>query len=200
MGQAIVRGLETAFHPFLTVAGCVNFVLHVCLYALLVAVFFFTYASLVEGVVVERQTAEIVDSFTVDLDALAGSRGAAQLRAALAKVEVPTDPRADAEACAANRTLRSRAFTLTGCCAGAAVVVALGLWGLSYWSAAPAWVVLDTKVVAEIFVVNVVILVFVAATEWAFLTFVGANYRSADPNKVKLSLVDALRQYAGDAA
>jgi hypothetical protein len=48
----------------------------------------------------------------------------------------------------------------------------------------------------DILIHNIIILVFVALTEYCFLTFIAQNYITADPNFVKLAVVKELKKYA----
>ena len=40
-----------------------------------------------------------------------------------------------------------------------------------------------------------IVVCFIALTEYCFLTFVGKNFKSADPNTVKLALINSLQDY-----
>lgn len=203
-GNAVVGGLKEAFHPFLSSEGIVNVVLHACLYALLAVTLFFTYGSLVDGAVTERLASDIAGTFAHDLAAITSSRDAGALAAGLGRLEAPPDPHADEAACRTNRRLKTGALAVAGACAAASVALLLGLWGLSYWrDDLPGWVAahvaIGTAPMSEILVLNFVILVFVAATNYAFQTLVRANYRLGDPNAARRHLALALRRWAAGA-
>lgn len=163
--------------------------LQAMLMGVFIVVFYFTYGRVVERDAINNQVGDIVDSLTNNLQFMgASSRNALGRTIASLPTTSPSLEAADAAAAAQNRKTRKRAAV------GVAAMVGVGLLALAAMAAlnrrrrSPfTWkrLVRDTLVV----------LAFVALTEFLFSTFVMKKYRSVDPHEVEQTVVDQFLTY-----
>lgn len=158
----------------------VNIILHVILIATFIAIFFFTYASKVEQVIVQEQVDYIVRDLTSDLIILPKSYRD-QLRAAVDRITVPDMSAEDNEVIEYNRELLKKVIKIVI----GFVIIGLVVVGFLVYK--------YNLSVKDLFIKNLVVLLFIAATEYIFLTYLASHYQSGDPNFAKLSFVKSLR-------
>ena len=194
--------LSAVFHPFTSAEGVCNLILHVTLIALFIALFFFSYGSLVEGVIVRKQCEDIVESLMGNVRAVLTPDELDRLASSLADGSKHREATAaDDDACLRNRRTRSRALRIVMIAAASAAGLVLLLWGVGLLrnrSKFARTVGLTGHQVLDMAMINVIVVTFVAFTEYSFLTFVVRNYRSADPNFVKRQILGALVKYGND--
>lgn len=195
MGNA----LSTVFHPFTNTYGICNIILHVSCIAFFIAIFFFTYGSFAEGRIVQKQCENIVESLTGGLNGILTSEQLCDLRRHLQTTTSHFHvTEGDKRACRQNRQIKSKALKTVGIVLGAAFGVALLCWLITYIPTSSKIVKFfhlpGTRLV-DLIIVNILVVVFVAFTEYSFLTFIVTNYRSADPNFVKRELLQSLIDY-----
>jgi uncharacterized membrane protein YraQ (UPF0718 family) len=155
-----------------------NIILHVTLISAFIGIFFFTYASKVEEQIVKDQVNYIVKDFIGDSKNLLGPESEA-IKQMLNNIQAPDLEEEDKMVKEQNSKLFSHAMkilvvgVLIGCCT-------------VYW--------MSTKYdfdLMELIKVNLILLAFVALTEYVFLTYFGASFRSGDPNVVKKIILDS---------
>ena len=205
MGNVIV----SVFHPFTSASGVCNILLHVSLIAFFIAIFFFTYGSLAEGAIVQNQCKDIVESLTGGLNGILTSQQLCMIRRKLQSSPSSGNVSdADKEACQKNRNIKSGALKIVGGVLGGVVGLIIILWLIGHFGKSQlprsGWSVghiisnmigLTGSQIANLLIVNIIVVIFVAFTEYSFLTFVVMNYKSADPNFVKRELIQALITY-----
>jgi hypothetical protein len=165
--------------------GISNVLLHIALISTFIGVFFFTYGRYIEQKIVEKQTAYLVHDLAGNLSLL-GPTLTTPLKNDLKKVTVETGGPADQAVAAANKKLMEEAAEFLGGFLVGALLLVLAMWQMSGRKFS----------LKRLFVENATVLAFVAFTEFFFLTFVGQNYRSIDPNVVKLEIIKNLEAYA----
>jgi len=161
-------------------AEIANIILHVILIATFIAIFFFTYASKVESKIVNDQVDYIVQDFTSDLNIFPQAYRD-QLRKMVDKLTVPDMSEEDNQVVEHNRQLFHKVIKIFA----AFVIIGLIIVAIIAYKYK-----LDVK---TLIIKNIVVLLFIAATEFIFLTFLASHYRSADPNFAKLTLVKSLK-------
>lgn len=179
-------------HKIFTPATLSNVLLHVILLSSFVALFFFSYGSRIEQQVVQTQTESVVDNLMQDVRNVATPDQMQLLRTVLEpNLQAPDMTQADQEAAAKNKQLMQQTVKVLGIVCGVSLSLIILLWSYGKWinknQYFSGW-----KLLKE----NMVTLLFVAITEFFFVTFFAANYKSADPNYIKKKVVDTLIQYA----
>ncbi len=161
-----------------------NIIMHVTLIALLIGAFYFTYIPVVEKSVVKREVSDVMDSIANDIHTVIPKDDLAFLKPLVEKyVKAPDMRKQDEEAAAHNRSLMFNAAKYLGILTAVSVAAIFGLW---YF--------FDVDM-GHLFVTNGILLVVVAVTYFVFTTLVIKNYRSADPNFVKLALVKTMKKF-----
>lgn len=158
-------------------------IIQVTFIATFIGIFFFTYASKVEQEVVQNQMDFIVQDFTSDIVALTPPADLKTLQPALNALQPPDLSAQDQDIANSNSALLKKAIMILG------IVLLVGTFTVYKISENYN---LNFK---EIVKTGLIVVAFVALTEFSFLTFVAKNYRSADPNVVKLALINSLQQY-----
>jgi len=156
-----------------------SIIINVIFVASFLTVFFFTYVAKVEETVVIGQIEYLVKRFTGDMKLLPDNI-LANLKSVVANMKKPNTDKADAEVEEINKKIMKKALTYVAC------DLAVGLFGV-HW-ASKKWGFDFMNIIKE----NLIILGFVGLTEYSFLTFFGAKFMSADPNKIKLAVVNKL--------
>ena len=154
-------------------------ILNVIFIACLIALFFFFYATKIEEQIVKDQMAYIVQDFTDSLQVMTTEQKNT-LNKSLNQMTLPDLSKQDNEVEQANGDLFQSAMILVGIfvACGLAVVYIMG----KYYE-------LDYK---TLFKETFIAVFFVGLTEYLFLTYLGTSFRSADPNKVKKTIIDTL--------
>jgi len=160
-----------------------NILLHVGFISALIGTFFFTYGAYIEQKVVKRQIADIVTNFTSEIQ-LIEPNILKQLAPLINNLKVPDSSVQDAQIDASNLFLIKEAAMVLG------ILLIICLVSAYFISKKYNFEFMD--LIKE----NLIIVFFVFLTEFSFLTFIGQYYRSADPNFVKLQIVNVLQSYA----
>ena len=162
-----------------------NIILHIILISTFIGIFFFLYAGKqIEPKVITIQVDRVIGEMTDDIKLVLSDEEKAVIKNVFSSISPPDMSEDDKEAEETNKKLLKKAtvflaFTL---CVGLLIVLAL----VFYYK-------LNFK---EMIMENFVILLCVAATEFAFLSFIAKNYRSLDPNTIKLGLINSLDNYS----
>jgi len=180
-------------HSLVSPASLANILLHVVMLSSFVAVFFFVYGSKVEQNVVKKQTNAIVDSFTGDIKNIVPQSQLDKLKPYLDQYLVAPDmQQADADAKKKNHDLMMKTVKILGIINGIAIALIIILWCVGKFAFQGKYYFSGWKLLRD----NLITLAFVAVTEFFFLTVIAQNYKSADPNTVKLAIVNTLQNYA----
>ena len=158
----------------------IDIILEVIFIATLITIFFFTYASYIEGLVVQNQVDFIVEDATSDLVIFPEIYRCA-LKSYMGETKSEGKTKADIAVEEHNAALLMKSAKVIG--VGlliSMIIVALIAWKFN---------VHMTEIAIKVFI----ILIFVGLTEFAFLTYLGRYYKSGDPNFVKKTVVEVLR-------
>lgn len=167
----------------ITAYDVANVILHVVLISSFIGIFFFTYGSYVEQQVIKSQMDYIVKDMVGDLNNFIPSGSKSTINATIGQIQPPDMSKEDADAQNNNSKLLKQALTVLG------IVFAIGM-GTTIWMSYHY-----NFSMKELLKTDLIILGFVALTEFCYLTFIGKNYRSGDPNYVKKALVESLQKY-----
>ena len=157
-----------------------NIILNITFAATFIGVFFFTYGSYIERQIIRDQMDYIVNSVYKDINTYVPNKYVNMFLPMANNIPIPDLLNADNIVADKNRQLIKTAGI---------VLLTLFTLGLS------AAYVLSKKYgfnLRELIIDNIVVLIFIALTEFVFLTFIGRYYRSGDPNYIKLGIVQAL--------
>ncbi len=160
-------------------------VLQVTLIVCAITLFFFLYASRIEEKIVVTQIDRLVDSFTEDMGVLLEPNEKISIQNFMENLEPPNDmTEQDEQAERTNSRLISQSAIIIGAfmVCGLFVTFFLGIYYQLDWK---------TIVKNAFFGVGACML-----TEYVFLTYFAANYRSLDPNTIKRAVIDSLEKYA----
>lgn len=168
-------------------------ILNVVLISTFIGIFFFTYAAKVEEEIVIDQVNIIVDDFTGDISSLVSpetlrlSKPFILNALTLSPEQISKLSVNDAASADHNKKLKIKAAIALG------IILIVGLAGVFYiWSKNKDF---DLK---KLFIANGIILFFVGLTEFAFLTVIAKNYRTADSNFVKKVIVENIKNFSLD--
>jgi len=160
-----------------------NIILNVTLIATFIGVFFFTYGKTIEENVVKNQSELVADYLAKDLSTFIDKETAQKITSTL----LPPDmSKQDQDVEENNKQLKSQAFHILS------IVFVVGL----------LLTIIITKYyklnLTDILQTNLTILAFVAITEYAFLTYIGQNFISLDPNFVRHKILVSLKKSLND--
>ena len=152
----------------------------VLLLSAFISIFYFTYVTSVEAAILEDQIKYIVESLVNDTKILPPEY-LATLKNQIANMNADM---ADADATAAennaaifNMVIKIISVATVAVCAG--VYIASRYWEFSLWEVAKE---------------NLVIIVFIALTEYIFITYFAKKFMSGDPNYVRHQLITQLQE------
>lgn len=157
-----------------------NIILHVVFISSFLGIFFFTYASKVEESIAKAQISFLVSQMGTNLNLLPNVTKA-EIKKSLDGVNLNMQEQDDAVE-ESNKKLLKLAFTVIGVTllVGLAVVFLMSRkYGFSFM---------------HLLKENLYILVFIALTEYCFLTFLAQKFISIDPNYVKRKLATVLQE------
>lgn len=157
-----------------------NIIMMVIFVATFLGIFYFTYVAKVEEQIVAEEVDYIVDDLTSDLQLLLSDKQKDQIRSAINKIPRPDLSASDKSVNDHNSQVFWSAIKILSV---GFVIGMIGIYMASqYWK-------FD---LLELIKNNLIILVFVGITEYAFLNFFAKNYISADPNFVKRTVLNKL--------
>lgn len=164
-------------------------ILSVMLVATFVSVFFFLYVSNVERKIVQIQMGRIVSAFMKPVQLLASPAQIADIRKAMDRVQVTSDPTVDGAIAATNNRLIRTAAIAFGTLFGVGLLAIGLMW--KFWHKFDVLHLLKT---------NALIIAVVAFVYFMFVTFVVRAYFLIDSNYVRgiiLEQVDAEQRRRG---
>lgn len=160
-------------------------VLQVTLIVVFISVFFFLYATKIEEKIVTTQIDRLISSFTQDLSIILDESEKTKLKNFLQKMQGPQDmSESDVETKENNDKLIKKTTIVISILFAAGIITTIIL--CIYYNL-DSWTIIKTSLFG---------LLACAITEFVFLTYIAAEYRSLDPNSIKKALVIALEDYA----
>jgi hypothetical protein len=156
-----------------------NIVMNVTMISTFIGIFFFTYGKIIEENVVKGQSELVANYLAKDLSTFIDNATAQKLTSQLSP---PDMTNADKQVELKNAELQSSAFNIL-------ILVAVG--GLLFTIILAKYYTLNLQSILK---TNFVILLFVGLTEYIFLTYIGQNFISLDPNFVRLKILQALQK------
>lgn len=154
----------------------VDVIIGVVFMATFIGIFFFTYGAYIEKRIAKEQIEGAVDNLMQDIKYFAGD----QISPVLGLLKAPEMTEEDNKVRESNKALIKKVIMLI------TIFFVLGL-GLAF---SLSWFK-GVNFMASV-KHNIIILIFIALTEFSFLTFIAAEYRSLDPNIVKKTILHAL--------
>lgn len=162
-------------------------ILSFVLIATFISVFYFTYVASVEGDVVKAQVSYIVDSLVRDLSIALSPAQKTMIRTYITRtIKTPDTTEADAKVESSNQSLFIEAAIIFAILIGVGLII-VGIMRYKYKFDA-----------LETFQVSLLMLCVVAATYYAFITFIVKNYNLIDSNYVRYLILSKLQEY-GDS-
>lgn len=166
------------------IENVIKTILSVVLISAFIGVFFFTYVAKVEEKIVKRQSIEIIKGFTEDIRKLLPRPMLKQVYDSIEPSLVPQDLSSeDEEVKISNAELikKARRIIVIFTVIGLLLVVLLCF----IFKVNPKDIIINT----------LVILVFVAVTEYVFVTYIVQNYNTIDSNFVKQKMINIVANY-----
>lgn len=158
--------------------------INVLFISVFIAIFFFTYGSYIEEKVVINQM-HFLSKDIKNLFGLFGENINNLISQKLDEVTLPDLSKEDKKAQQSNSIVKNKAFQFV--LMFAVIVLAIVYFIYVRYNN-------GTYQLNEIISENIVILIAVGITEYVFLAYFGARYISIDPNIIKLSILESLRE------
>lgn len=156
-----------------------DIVLNVIFIGTFLGIFFFTYAVQVEEEILEIQINDIILDLKNDLSIMPPEI-LATIKQGLQNVNRPDMTQVDAVVNAQNKNILKQAIMVIGISLATSLI---GIYGASvYWKFS----------MIDLIKKNLIIMAFIGLTEFLFLTFFAKNFMSADPNYVKLLILNRI--------
>lgn len=156
-----------------------DILINVLFVATFLTVFFFTFVVKIEGDIVKDQVDYLVEDLSENIKLLP-AEATTLLRHQLKTSQRPDMTKADEAVQKSNDEIFWSTIKIVG--------IALGVGLTGAFAASRYW----NFSIMDSLKRNLIILAFIALTEYIFLMTYGRNYRSADPNHVKLVLLNKL--------
>lgn len=156
-----------------------NIVMNVTLITTFIGIFFFTYGKIIEQNVVQTQSEQIADYLAKDISTFIDKNTAKKIAAQLT---LPDMTKEDKHVEEQNKKLQDYAFN---------ILILVAISGLLFTIIYAKYYHLN---IITILKTNLTILFFVALTEYIFLTYIGQNFISLDPNFVRTKILQSLKK------
>lgn len=154
-------------------------ILNVTLISTIIGVLFFTYGKDVEKLIVKDQSDYIAASLANDAKIFFPE----SVRQSIAdSMTIPDMRDADEKAMEKNEDLKKEAAKVLGILCVVGILLTIGI----------SWYGKVNK--KHLFIEGTIILAFAVATEILFLNVIARNYKSADPNVVKVKILQAIKK------
>jgi hypothetical protein len=159
-----------------------NIICATAMISVFIGIFFFTYASKIERNIVVKRSTEIVDDITSNMKMIIPEDQKQIIKNTIVPYLTIPDSlnKADKDVENANNALQKSAIEYIFIFASVCIVIVFCLSMMFKFS--------FFEIVEE----NIIVLVFVAITEYIFLTFFAQNYITIDSNFVKGKMIDTL--------
>lgn len=163
-----------------------NVLFGVLFISIFIVVFFFSYARIMEKNVIEIQTEQVVDYFFDDFVILLQNDQVKDLaKQMLSNLDSYTEDD-DARIKAKNQEIINQSLMLISIFATVILLLIIFLFVKNCNK-------IDLQ---KMFLKNVALLLVVALTEFLFTTYIASKYISFDPNYIKYTLTDAMKEFA----
>lgn len=163
-----------------------NIFIHVGLMALFLTIFFFTIAQYFEKKIIEDQIDFVIDDFVGNsLNPLSNEKKNDLKNKIDNAFDNEDFTNADESVKKQNQKISNRAWIFVGVLLGIIIFLVTILGFIYKW---------ESYYLKFLFNSSLISLIFVAITETLFMFLIAQNYLSADPNKIKLKIVDTLAQ------
>jgi hypothetical protein len=156
-----------------------NIILNVTLIATFIGIFFFTYGKKVEENIVKAQSEVVASHLAKDLKTFIDEETSRKIASSLV---IPDMKAADEQVEKQNRQLQADAYKILSIIFVGGLLLSLII--------AKRYKLNITSLLKT----NMIILFFVAITEYIFLTYVGQNFISLDPNFVRRKILVSLKK------
>jgi hypothetical protein len=160
-----------------------NITLHIITIAVFIVIIFFTYGSYLEEKTIEKQMDYVTDDLIGNIKVLAPDLSLV-LKQKLSNIKPPDMRAADQAVQEHNNTIK----TNTSITIGVSALFFILFVGLMIW-----YYELDG---GKILLHNLLALIVVGLTYFMFSSFIVYNYRSAEPNMVKRSILETLKDFS----
>lgn len=164
----------------------VNILLHVGIMALFLTIFFFTIAQYFEKKIIEEQIDFVIDDFVGNSLKPVPKTTKNEIRKEINKAFDKSNSdlnKADESVKNENKKISKKAWTFVGILLSVIAVIVIIFGFIFRW---------DFYYIKFLFTSSIVSLIFVGITETLFMFLIAQNYLSADPNKIKMSIIQTL--------
>ena len=162
----------------------INIIIHVGIMALFLTVFFFTIAQYFEKKIIEDQIDFVIDDFVGNsLKPVPGTTKTEiknEINSAFDKQDLS---KADESVRKENKKISTKAWIFVGILLSIIFVIVV-IFGFKY-----RW---ERYYLKFLFNSALISLIFVAITETLFMFLIARNYLSADPNQIKMKIIDTI--------
>ena len=162
----------------------VNILIHVGIMALFLTVFFFTIAQYFEKKIIEDQIDFVIDDFVGNslkpVPETTKKEIKHEINSAFAKQDLS---KADKSVQKENKKISKKAWIFVGTLLSIIFVIVV-IFGFIY-----KW---ERYYLKFLFNSSLISLIFVALTETLFMFLIAQNYLSADPNQIKMKIIDTI--------
>jgi hypothetical protein len=161
-----------------------NIIIHVGLMALFLTIFFFTIAQYFEKKIIEKQIDFVIDDFVGDTFKIIPSNAKKTIKEQINNAFNKQDfSKLDNDVKKNNDKIWIKAWTFVGILIGIISFVIIIIGFIFKW---------NKYYINFLFKSGLYSLFFVAITETLFMFLIAQNYLSADPNKIKLNIIETL--------
>lgn len=168
-------------HNFFSKHTFVNIIVSVTLFSIFLSVFYFTYTSRIEEEILTIQIKNLVNNLSGGIKKLNLDKN--QIKKVIDNITLPDLSKQDKEVEDHDNQLKKKAFFIFGIISLVCVIL---MFIFAYFY---------NVNVKSIILGNLLLLCFVALTEWFFLNFVAKSYMSLDINMVKRILIEEIEKF-----
>jgi hypothetical protein len=161
-----------------------NIILNIVFIATFIAIFFFTYGATVEQSVIKEQVDYAVNDLIGNVKFFLSPQELELLNNYIDQIKPPDMSAIDKAAADHNKKLIIDASILMGILLIVGIIISIVLALVFKFN------------IGKVIGLNFIILIFIALTEFSFLTFLGKRYRSLDPNFITETMLVNLKSFA----
>lgn len=163
----------------------VNILIHVGIMALFLTIFFFTIAQYFEKKIIEKQINFVIDDFVGNALKPISDDDKTYIKKVINEKFNLDFTKEDNDVISNNKKITKKAWTFVAILVSIISVFVIILGFIFKW---------DIYYIKFLFVSALVSLIFVAITETLFMSLIAQNYYSADPNQIKLKIIETLAE------
>ena len=168
----------------------INIIIHVGIMALFLTIFFFTIAQYFEKKIIEDQIDFVIDDFVGNSLKPIPKTKKDELKKKINNAFNNQDlSKADDSVKKQNKKIYDKAWIFVGILLGIIFTIVLICGFIFKWESYYIKFLINSSLIS---------LIFVAITETLFMFLIAQNYLSADPNKIKLKIVETLAKHTCD--